>query len=598
MTLRLRPPSAVTSAALAIIVVQLVVRGVMVSRSWFLLDDHIFMADIARGQDDLDWYLRLHQGHFMPLSFLLVKLVVSVSEPYSWWPVAVEIVALQALASLACWWMLRTVFGAGRTAVVALAVYASTALTMPALLWWAVAINQYPHQIAFFGAVAAHVLYARTRRRRWVAVAGLFLLVGYLSYAKTGLIVVTLALLTLIWLVRGTPWDRFWSAVRQFRAAWLVYGALSVAWLGIYLTRPQVGLGGRPSQFLTLVQAQVFESTIPTILGGPVQWTPFGQGPVQFAAPPLPLVVTCTVVVAVALLHAWGTRRRALLVLWPVGVYLLASAVLVYEGRAFAIGLLGGGSVGIQVQYLSDAAPVLLLAGAALFRPVSDAADPPVVRDPPLTRIAPPRWALAGLVCAVVGLGLLSSTTYAQGYVDFPERRTTGQAVETLRAGDDLRLTDTLVPPSMATPLFGERSLAANYFALLREHFDVYSAGVDLRTLDEAGRLRAADVAPVEGALPEPALRRCLLVGPSGRTFDIAPPAALGLWVAVDYRSQDSGTLSVGGIGVTRLGLDAPAGRHRLLAAAPAPRQSITVSASEGTDLCVTRIRYGRVVAR
>lgn len=595
MTLRLRPPSAVTSAALLIILAQLVVRGVFVSRSWFLVDDHIFMADIARGEDDLAWYTRLHQGHFMPLSFLLVKLVVAVSEPYAWWPVAVEIVVLQALASLACWWMLRTVFGPGRVALVGLAVYGTTALTVPALMWWAVAINQYPHQIAFFGVVTAHVLYARTRRVRWVAVAGVFLTVGYLSYAKTGLVVVTVAALTLIWLVEGRPWDRFWRAVRDFRVAWVVYGALSVAWLVVYVTRPQAAVPARASQFVELAQAQLFEALLPTLVGGPLRWVDFGTGPVQFADPPVVMVVVAATLVAVVLLHSWGTYERSLLVLWPVGLYLFASAVLVYTGRAYTIGLLGGEGIGIHVQYLSDAAPLLLLAGVSLVRSPVDVADPPRRRPVPLVALVPAVPVRATLVGLVVLLGLISSAVYADGWRTFDERTVNQRAIADLRSHSATRLADVFAPSTVVAPVLGDKALLRNYFALLDDRYTTSLAGADLQTFDDAGRLRPADVVPVEGAVAAPAVRGCRPVGTTGRDFRLTPPTVLGPWVAVDYVSARPGTVSVGGIGVTRVGIAAPAGRHRILAAAPRPLDRVVVTASAGTSLCVTRVEYGLV---
>ena len=528
MTLRLRPPSWVTVAALAIVVGQLVLRGVLVGRSWFLVDDHLFMADIARGEDDLAWYTRLHQGHFMPVSFLLVKLVVAVSEPYAWAPVVVEVVALQGLASLACWWMLRTLFGPGRAALAGLVVYTTTALTMPSLMWWAVAINQYPHQVAFFGAVTAHVLFARTRRLRWVAAAGLFLLLGYTTYAKTGLVVVTLALLTLVWLVQGTPWDRFWRALRGFWVAWAVYGALSLTWLAIYLTRPQPALPGSSSQFLGLSQAQLFEATLPSLLGGPLRWSPFAAGPVQFADPPLWLVVAATVVVAVVLLVSWGTWERSLLVLWPVGVYMLASALLVYTGRAYTIGLLGGGGIGRHVQYLADAAPLLVLAGVALFRPVLGVADPVVARTVPVVRLGVPR-AVPYVVVGVVALGgVASSVVYSGPWRTFEERVTTTRAVAELRSTDDVVLVDALVPASVLAPLFGEKALVRNFFAMLDDRFSTSTAAVDLRTFDDTGRLAPADVDPVPDATPAPDLDGCVDVGPTGRRLRITPPPTLG----------------------------------------------------------------------
>lgn len=582
---------------MGLIVAQALFRGVLVVRSWFFVDDHFFLAAIARGDDDIDWYLRLHNGHFMPLSFLLVKLAAELGEPYGWTIPTVQIVVLQVLASAACWWMLRTLFGPSNAALVGLTVYLTTAMTMPALMWWAVAINQLPHQIAFFGAVTSHILFARTRRVRWVGAASAFLLLGFVTYAKTGLIVITLGLLTLIWLVEGPPWDRFWSAVRRFWVAWTSYGFLSLLWLAIYLTRDQEVLVAATSDFVPLAQSMFFESFLATIVGGPLFWRPFINGPIQYVDPPLLLVVAASLALAAVVIAAWARSSRSLLILWPVALYLLASALMVFTGRAFVISLVGGGQVGIHVQYIADVAPLVVLAGVALFVPVHGVADPIRPREQPLVTTSVPRAAAWGSLAVVAAAGVYSSVSYAALWTDFPERTTTERAIATLQAADDPVLVDTFVPANVLGPGFGENALLRNHFAPIADDFSVSTAGVDLVILSEGGHLVPADVFPPEG-LEEPELpeiQGCEPVTTSGTEFEAVPLPAFGLWVAVEYRSEQDDVLSVGGIGTTRVGLEAPRGRHRLLVETSRPGETVTVTARDGGSLCVTRVEYGQV---
>lgn len=581
--------------ALALIALQLLFRGMLVSRSWFVVDDYSFLADIARGEDDLAWYLRLHQGHFMPVSFLLVKAVAQATAPYDWTGAAVQILLLQALASLACWWMLRTLFGPGRAALVGLALYLSTALTMPALMWWAVAINQLPHQVAFFGAITAHVLFARTRRARWVLVATLFLALGYTTYAKTGLIVITLAMLTLIWLVQGPPWQRFWSAIGRFWFAWLCYGLVSVAWLVMYVSRPERTVSETPTQFLPLLQAELFESLLPTLVGGPFSWSPFGDGPIQFVAPSVPLVVLSTVVVVLVVLVAWLRTERSLLVLWLLGVYLMLSAVLVYSGRSYSIGLIGGGTLGRNVQYLSDAAPLLVLAAVALFRPVLGVADPVRPRIEPLLRRGPGSLAVGALVALVAVSGTVSAIRYASLYEDFPERDVNQRAIASIEAlGGDAVLADTLVPETAVSPLLGDRALVRNYYAPIGDSYTVSQAGVGLLVLDQDGDLVRANVGPVPDLPPARAADGCVAVGRDGDAIELDPPASLGLWLALDYRSRSDTPISISGVGTSWV-VDAPAGTNRILVAAPRPGDTVELRTWRDAGFCVTRAEYGLV---
>lgn len=596
MTKWLFRPAGIAAIAVAMIVVQAVVRGWWVGHGWYLVDDYLFLSDIARGADDLDWYLRIHQGHFMPLSFVLVKAVTLFGGVYDWSAVAVEIVALQVIASLTCWWMFRTLFGPTRAALAGLAIYLTSAFTMPSIMWWAVAINQLPHQIAFFGAITAHVLYARTRRIRWVAVAGLFLLVGYTSYAKTGLIVVTLALLTLIWLVDGAPWHRFWDAIRRFWLAWAVYGTLSVAWLVVYLSRPSASLSAEPGRLLPLVQAEVLENAVPTVVGGPWAWRSFaGDSPVQFADPPIIAVVVAAVLLALLLLVAWARHARSLLVLWPVVVYFSASVLLVYVGRAYTVTLLGAENIGRHVQYLSDLIPLIVLAAVALFVPIVGVADPIRLRPEPFITVAPRRWTAVALVVGVSISGLASSAVYAQGWRSFGERTASENAIAAITEGPRHRFAEAFVPSTIVSPIFGERALLSSFFAPLGSQYTTSTTGIDLAMLNREGGIEPADVSPVESGPAVAPLESCRPTDEVGQVFDLEVPFSFGLWLVVDYRSSSAGALTVVGTGEPMTGIEAPAGNHRLLIQATAPGETVRVYATGDPDLCVNRIGYGLV---
>lgn len=597
------------------ILVQTVVRAVWTSQSWFLVDDFLFMSDIARNLDDTQWYLRLHNGHFMPLSFGLVKLVTVIAGPYPWAAVAVQMIVLQLLAALTCWWMLRTLFGNRPAILGGLAFYLFSPLTMTSVMWWAVAINQMPHQIAFFGLLAAHVQYCRTRSWKWLALAGLFLTIGYLSYAKTPLLVMTIIMVTFIWFSFGPPWERFWITVRRYFRAWVVYGVLSVAWLAVYLSRTPPADDQKPRGFIELVQALVLKTLVPSITGGPWKWVEFVNGPINYGNPPLVLVVTAALVVAGVVAWAGATRDRSLRILWVVLAYVFASAVLIFSGRSFVLSVLGGEQVGRYLQYISDIIPLICVAIVAMFVPVVGSLDPVTRRTEPIARLHLPRPVLAGGALLLLVSAIWTSQAYTTSWKDYGERTLTQRASAEIQSESPL-FADVGVPLALLSPLFGDNSSIKNYFAPLGDAVRTTTQGNDLKVLDGDGRIAPAGVrdpaSPGLDADPVPQ-GECLDVSTIGRWYSVVPQPSYGLWLAIDYRATTGnpvgtpaqtewspdrvGTMTAE-IGARSVELPALRGRHRALVAAPITNPTIHLAASDDLDLCVTSVRYGLVAAQ
>lgn len=592
---RWRRPRTLTWCAVAIIIVASVIRGVWIFDSWFLTDDFLFTGDIARGVDDLGWYLRIHQGHFMPVSFVLVKIVTVLGSPFVWTAAATEILLLQVTAFVACWWMLRTLFGNRPAVLAGLAFYVFAPLTMPAIMWWAVAINQLPHQIAFFGAIASHVKYCRGRSRRWLIAAAAFLSLGYMSYAKTGLIVIVLAAITMIWFSFGQPWDRLRIALGRYTSAWVTYGVISVAWLVTYLYQTPETEAVPPGGFLDLAQGMIWETFLPTLTGGPWRWDLFGRGPISYTLPPTLLVVLSSVVVLAVVLFSWATRTRSLLILWPVGAYLLISALLVYTGRAYVLNIIGGNTVGRHLQYVSDVAPLITLAIVAMFVPVIGAFDPIRKRKVPATTLTLPRRAILPIVVVLIGGSIYSSHLYAEQWRSFPERTLAQRGIQEVRAERPV-FADVGVAPRLMPPLFGERSLIKNFFAPLGDVVQVRTHGNDLAMFDAEGRVAVGGVrapdSPDLVADPAP-VTTCLDVSEVGRWWSVVPPPSFGLWLEVIYQA-DAATAMTIEAGDEEYALEAQPGRHRVLISTPDPRSTIHVSSgSDQAGLCVTSVRYG-----
>jgi hypothetical protein len=222
--------------ALAMILAQLLLRGWAASGSWFYSDDFIFLGATAHGDADTAWLFHPHNVHLMPLGLFLSTLVGHAGA-FTWWLAASQIIVMQALASLACWWMLRRLFGDRPGVLIVLAFYLFSPLSFPTVVWWSAALNQLPHQIALFGAVAAHVGYLRTRHLSQAALAGLFLAIGLASYAKAALIPLVLVALAVMYFSSGRPLARLRTALTRYWHAWAIYAVLTVGYLIAYFVK-------------------------------------------------------------------------------------------------------------------------------------------------------------------------------------------------------------------------------------------------------------------------------------------------------------------------------------------------------------------------
>lgn len=592
---RLRRPGTITVVALVLIAVQVAFRTWAVSGSHFLVDDYIFLSAIARDEDDLDWYLRIHQGHFMPLSFVLVKLV-SFAPAFSWAAVTVEIAVLQALASLAAWWMLRTVFGNRPAVLGLLGFYLFAPLTLPSIMWWAVAINQLPHQIAVCIALGAHVQYLRTRKARWLALATVGLLVGLLAYTKTALVFPVLAALPLLWFTSGSLGRRIAQALRTWWRAWVVYGVLAVCFLGVYLHQSVAeNLNGQGGHNAELAYTFIVYTLVPSLVGGPLTWKLFAAGPISYVDPSHAVVVLSTLVTVSVVAIVWLTRRHALRALWIPALYVLASVALVIAGRSYVIALMGAREVGLHLQYLSDAAPFVVLGLGGLLLRVPGAVESSERRTQPLLTKAVPRPVIAGLVI----LALVGSTVSTLRYVDpwrsdFRERVFHENALRTLESG--VPLADEVVPESIMAPIFGDNALVRNYFAPVGAADDVLRAGVDLQLLDAEGNPVPArvDEEPRSARTPE----RCAYEtsGDEPLTIEVGPVLDFPFWVQLDYSTLVGGDVAVVA-GDQRFGLELEAGTHRALIRTTGGYESLTIWPADRQVLCVSAVRVGFLTA-
>lgn len=584
--------------ALALILAQLLLRGWAASGSWFYSDDFVFLGATAHGDADTAWLFHPHNVHLMPVGLFLSTLVGHAGA-FSWWFAATQIIVMQALASLACWWMLRRLFGDRPGVLVALGFYLFAPLSFPTVVWWSASLNQLPHQIALFGAVAAHVGYLRTRHPSQAVLAGLFLLLGLASYAKAVLIPFVLVALAVLYFSSGRPVARLRTALTRYWHAWAIYGVLTAGYLVAYVVK--VPSTQRPSLGGTLetLDLTVTQSLAPATLGGPWVWQSFGElaggGPRLFVDTPLFLVAVSWVAIAAFWAYQALVRRRAwwpLLLLVP---YALLGALIIAAGRTEAF---GSASAGLELRYLADMGGITALCIALATMPVIGAWQSAEDRAVPLVTVGPPRPRLlqAGAVVFLIG-SLVSSVAYARPWHDdatMPQRT----YVDTVRSelgSTPVTVADAGVPDDVLQAVTFPYNLGSRFLAPFGDRVRATEIGNDLQLFDARGRLADATIEGTPRTGPGP-VEGCGYPVNSSTTIPIVPVLDISLWMTVNYLAGADGTIT---IKAGRDTIQAPveSGPHVLFVKTSSGYGEVTIETTDGLGVCVDRINVGQLSA-
>ncbi len=593
---RLTPGERLALIALGMIAAQLIFRGWAVSGSWFYSDDFIFLGRSGQGRADLEWFFTPHNIHLMPLGLWLATWVGSIGA-FSWWLAVVQILFLQAIASLACWWMLRTVFGDRTGVLVALGFYLVTPMAFPTVLWWAASLNQLPHQIAVFGAVAAHVTFLRNRRWTPALVAGLFLLLGYATYTKTILLPVLLVLVTVTYFASGNVRTRITTSLVRYRRAWLVQGILTAGYLTMYFIK--VPSSERPTlrTVSETLDLSIVKSYGPALLGGPWRWdelTLIGDGgPRTFVATPLTLIALSWMVLGLLLAYQCLRYRRAWWPLVVLGPYVVLSGLIVSAGRADIFGVTPSAT---ELRYLTDLAGVSALALGLATMPVIGAAASLEPRKKSLIGVTVPRRALKIGAGAIVAGALFSSVTYALPWHDDDRMQ---QKTFISNARDSLEstpsLADTTVPDGVLWAPAFPANLVSYILSPLGDKLHVLDLGNDLAILDGEGKTQFAVVDGDGRNLPGPVDGCGYSVTDQSTTIGVVPVINFSFWMSINYVATADGVVTVT-TGDTSTDAPVAAGPHTLFLRTFTDYDEVTFSIGDGVRLCVDTIKVGALI--
>lgn len=341
--------------ALGLLLVQAVFRGFVMFGGWFLYDDLSFIERASTMPLwSTDYLFESWNGHVMPGAFVWVHLLTSLW-PMQYAPVVISGLLLQAIAGIAMYLLLVELFGRRPAILVPLSFYLLTAITLPATLWWAAALNQLPGITAVTLMLWCHARYHRNGKVGTGLLGVTALLVGLLFSEKVLLAVPVIFLFTLLYFSGGRPWHRLRSCLSRHRTVWSAYAVASTLYVAYYLVLVPSPVNGKPTAVVALktMGQNLVYGVIPAIYGGPFRWDQLGVGGI--AAAPTAMVFIAAVITA--LLVAWSVLRNYRAVFgWLVIVgYWAVNAFILGMTRAPWVGPV----IGREYRYSTDLAVII-----------------------------------------------------------------------------------------------------------------------------------------------------------------------------------------------------------------------------------------------
>lgn len=582
-------PGTVVWVAVAMIAVQLAYRSWALAGGWFLIDDYGFLSGAVGQKLTLHYLFQPHNDHLQPLGFL-VAWVVGQSSPFNWGLATAITMVIQALADVAALAFLLRLAGRRWGILVPLGFYLFSVVTLPGFLWWCVASVQVPQQLAAFLAMTFHLEYARSRRKMFVTLTVLALVLGMLSDVKVAFVVPGLLFLSL-YTSQGTGWrSRLVDGLWGQKLAWTTYGVLFAGYLALYWHLSPMG-GRASSDWQWVFEAMLRYTLGPTLLGGPWEWGQMRDTPLVPAAPPEYAVTITWVVLVLLFLRAVRRYRPAAWALAPLVVCLVVNVLMVSAAR----GTVSGRILGLEVRYLGDLAPVASLMLAVLATGLrARPARPEVAAGFPLSR---GQRVIASLLVVAVAAGVALSTSryVANWHSQYPAREYTQNVIRASRH-QALVLVDVPVPltviPGVDRP--------SHLFKPLGDRVQAWLQGNDLAALDDRGVPHPAAV--VERMSTDPGgVEGCghrVGVGPT--TIQLHPvPGATPLgdlwWGSVGYLASADGAVQLG-VGDTSIRMDVRRGPHTYLFLGNGMATDVRLDRLTRTLVCVDTVHLGDLV--
>ncbi|MDT0276246.1 hypothetical protein [Blastococcus goldschmidtiae] len=534
-------------AAFSLIALQLGLRGWVVLRRNYYADD-LRLLQLAEQYPlfSPDYLLYDFDGHLMPGGFLVAGLVQRAA-PLEWWPAAVSLIVLQALASLALLRLLRVLLGSRPVLLVPLAFGLFTPLALGSLTWWAAALNSLPLQIALAWCVADAVQLARTGRRRHALSGTAALAFGLAFYIKAVLLPPIAFVFVVVVLLRDGVRSPILAALRRAWTLWFGMVVVLGIWALTYVSTREsdpVNDGSTSDVILTITTG--YKALAPSVLGGPFEWS-IRMGGAPLAQLPTWSVIAGGVVLSLACLWT-SVRLRGAPTVWALVVGAAGAGLLMAAlGRSGA----GWGDIlPLAYRYFPAESVLLPAAGALLLtlptrslwlRSRDDRARPGRVRPRVLVPL------VAVLTAGFVVTAVLSTISHSRAWEDDPAAAYLDAARASLAAAGPTPLLDQPVPSFVLWASAAPVNQASRVFGPVADRPEFATSTSELLVLDEAGQLRPAQVVPgplvVDGPVPG-----CgwAVAAEGGTSVDLQGPLPEGEWTAqLDYVADRDGTIEV-----------------------------------------------------
>jgi hypothetical protein len=589
--------NAITLAAVLMIALQLVLKGVALAHAYFRQDDFEFFDRALSSHLDWSYLMTVLAGHLEPVGMALSWVLVRLSL-YDWTLTSIVTLVLVAASGFAALRLLRTLFGNRPGILLPLLVYLFTPLMLPGTAFWSNVLLWLPMQLAIFMALNAHIVYVRGGRYRHAVAAAAWIAFGVLTDDTGVLIPLLIFALTSAFLGSRRWPGAALDAVRRYWKAWVLYAAVMAAYLAVFLIQLSASSQhpGKPGAFSNVLDFafRLFRVTfIPGALGGPWRWTSVGDIAYAGEIPALAFlawVVTVFVILASVWYrrHAW--RAWVILALWIV----LTAIAPLLVGR---VGLGDPTALGSDVHYLADSGPVLAVCLGLAFWPVAGDENAYRGRPPVRTR----RAATATMLCLFLAGSLWSFHAFETATSSAPVRSyiaTARAAVAGAPAG--AVIADTSTPANVEIPvLFGRYASTEQVIGPLAGagqhlHWVQTPSGVipNLMVFDSAGRLWPAGVVGLSAS--PPARRGCWEVGTTPARLPFGTSLFNWPWVLnLSYRGP-SATLAVLFAGRWH-DVFLPAGFGNVYVPAPGAGSFAMAFVSAGPGVCIAHLTIGEL---
>jgi len=578
---------------IALILAQLAFRAWGALGSWFYFDDLAFMSQAMNLPFDRHYLFQSYGGHLMPAGFAAAAGLTAVSA-YTWWPWALLLLALQALADFGMLRLLVSMFGRRPPVVALLAGYLFYVFTLSAGIWWAAGINQLPLLIALTFGLHAFLEHLRSRRIRPLVVALLWTVAGLAFYEKTLLVIGVYAIVALAYFTSGdTParLRQLWSA---YRWAVVSFAALGGGYLVLYLAvSPDVaGSQGSDNPWGLLSWNLVMVSFASAVVGGPLRWESVGMG--SLAEPSYVVQVAAWAAVAGLVRYCLSTRTRSIRAWLPLAFTLTCTAVLLVSNRAGAV----GPAIAREYRYQPESGALFVIGVGLALLPLLGAVERNERRPEAVTTWERTRY-VAPVVAVVVALATVSATSYVRSWHGANRTRAYLDNVRAalVAAPEPPLLVDAGIPQDLLWSYRYPENTYSHVFRRLAGPLRFPTASTERpRMFDDDGHLVPVSLTTARSMVPTDGCGyRADAAGDVTVPLD-GPVLGSNWWIALTYRSREPVDAEIVA-GDLRHDMALAAGRHTVYLSAEGEFHSVVLHHGAGhspTDgLCVSALTLG-----